>query len=231
MRGGPELDDRKCQCETRAGIFDLGLANNNPRLTQYAAYYYSTQRMVKEPQDSSLNFAIIGLLWQESRSGYDLRKFFASTPMISFSDSPGAIYPALQRLERRGLVRGTIEGTSGRGRKTFAATVQGRSEFKRWQTKAITRHDIIRNTNSLMLRFAFMDQFATKAAALRFLRDFSKGLEDYLPSLQAFLQTNGKFMPQSGRLAMESGIQAYETQLRWVKTAQASYGRTKGKGR
>jgi DNA-binding PadR family transcriptional regulator len=187
--------------------------------------------MVKEQQDSSLNFAIVGLLWQEPRSGYDLRKFFASTPMISFSDSPGAIYPALQRLERRGLVRGRMEGSSGRGRKTFATTAQGRSEFKRWQTKAITRRDIIRNIDALMLRFAFMDQFATKAATMRFLRDFARGLEAHLPTLRGFLETNGRFMPQSGRLAMESGIQAYEAQSRWVKTAQASYRRTKGKNR
>jgi DNA-binding PadR family transcriptional regulator len=187
--------------------------------------------MVKKQQDSSLNFAIIGLLWQKPCSGYDLRKFFASTPMISFSDSPGAIYPALQRLDRRGLVRGTIEGKSGRGRKTFATTAQGRSEFKRWQTKAITRRDIIRNMNALMLRFAFMDQFATKAAIMRFLRDFGRGLEAHLPTLHAFLQTNGKFMPQSGRLAIESAIRAYETQLRWVRTTQASYGQTKGKNR
>ena len=38
-------------------------------------------------------------------SGYDLRKIFTTTAMGSFSDSPGAIYPALARLEANGLVR------------------------------------------------------------------------------------------------------------------------------
>jgi len=62
--------------------------------------------MVTTNSNSALAFALLGLIGQEPRSGYDLRKFFSSTPMISFSDSPGAIYPALRRLEQRGLVRG-----------------------------------------------------------------------------------------------------------------------------
>ena len=58
--------------------------------------------------DSLLGFALLGLIHQQPMSGYDLRKIFASTAMGSFSDSPGAIYPA-RRLEARGLVRGTVE--------------------------------------------------------------------------------------------------------------------------
>jgi len=54
------------------------------------------------------------LLWQSPRSGYDLRKFFSATPMMSFSDSPGAIYPALRRLEQRGFIRGQAEGARRR---------------------------------------------------------------------------------------------------------------------
>ena len=90
--------------------------------------------MVKLNRDSTLAFALLGLIWQEPRSGYDLRKFFSSTPMISFSDSPGAIYPALHRLELRGLVRGHVEERSGlRRRRIFQLTARGRAEFKRWQ--------------------------------------------------------------------------------------------------
>jgi DNA-binding PadR family transcriptional regulator len=60
----------------------------------------------------SLGYALLGLL-QKPSSGYDLRKVFSSTSMKTYSDSPGAIYPALRRLEHRGLVRGTIEEGSG----------------------------------------------------------------------------------------------------------------------
>src|SRR5467141_2012372 len=185
--------------------------------------------MIKRNPNSTLAFALLGLIWQEPRSGYDLRKFFTSTPMISFSDSPGAIYPALRRLEQRGLVRGHIEKErQSRHRKVFQLTALGRAEFRRWQAQPVTRNDVIRNLDALMLRFAFMDQFAGKGAALRFLNAFHKELAAYIPSLRKYLKSNREHMPQSGRLALESGIQAYETQLCWTKNAMTTYGQSKG---
>ena len=188
--------------------------------------------MVKPNRDSTLAFALLGLIWQEPRSGYDLRKFFSSTPMISFSDSPGAIYPALRRLELRGLVRGHVEERSGlRRRRIFQLTARGRAEFKRWQKQPVMRHDVVRNLDALMLRFAFMDQFAEKGAAFRFLKGLHKELAAYIPSLREYLIANRDYMPQSGRLALESGIQGYEAQLGWTKAAMATYGKTKGERR
>jgi len=185
--------------------------------------------MVKPNRDSTLAFALLGLIWQEPRSGYDLRKFFSSTPMISFSDSPGAIYPALHRLEQRGLVRGhTAQGAGLRRRRIFELTARGRAEFRRWQTQPVMRNDVVRNLDALMLRFAFMDQSAEKGAALQFLKAFHKELAAYIPSLRKYLKSNRQHMPQSGRLALESGIQAYETQLRWTKDALTTYGQAKG---
>ena len=178
---------------------------------------------------STLAFALLALIGQEPRSGYDLRKFFSSTPMISFSDSPGAIYPALHRLEQRGLVRGHVaEGPGRRRRRIFELTARGRAEIRRWQTQPVVGRDVVRNLDALMLRFAFMDQFAEKGAALRFLKAFRRELAAYIQTLRKYLKSNREHMSQSGRLALESGIQAYETQLRWAKDAMEKYGQAKG---
>ena len=90
---------------------------------------------------SSLGYAVLGLLHQQTRSGYDLRKIFANTPMGSFSDSPGAIYPALQRLEKQGLVRSQLQPSSGRRRRVFRPTASGKRAFRAWQTKSISTDD------------------------------------------------------------------------------------------
>jgi DNA-binding PadR family transcriptional regulator len=75
---------------------------------------------------SLLGYALLGLLHQRPSSGYALRKTFATTPMGTFSDRPGAIYPALRRLERQGLVRGRVESSAGlRQKQTFRLTPQG----------------------------------------------------------------------------------------------------------
>lgn len=185
--------------------------------------------MVTINRNSKLAFALLGLIGQEARSGYDLRKFFSSTPMISFSDSPGAIYPALRRLEQRGLVRGHMaEGRGLRRRRVFELTARGRSEFKQWQTQPVTRNDVVRNLDALMLRFAFMDEFAEKGTAFRFLKAFHQELAAYIPSLRNYLKSNREHMPPSGRLSLESGIQAYETHLRWAKAAMRTYRQKKG---
>src|SRR5215467_2804336 len=160
---------------------------------------------------SSLGYAILGLLQQEDRSGYDLRKIFANTPMGSFSDSPGAIYPALQRLEKQGFVRGQLQPASGRRRRrVFRPTASGKRAFRAWQTKVISADDIMHRVDELMLRFAFMDETAGPAQAMRFLRSLTIELRRYVPTLRQFLNGNARQMPLSGRLALESGIRDYE---------------------
>ena len=58
---------------------------------------------------SPLELAILGLLWQQPRSGYDLLKLFTETAMGGYSSSPGAIYPALKRLARHGSITGEVQ--------------------------------------------------------------------------------------------------------------------------
>ena len=180
--------------------------------------------MVKPDFPSTLGFALLGVISQKPCSGYDLRKFFSSTPMASFSDSPGSIYPALRRLERRGLIRGQGDKESGRRqRKLFQLTPRGRAEFRRWLRRPITRADVQHHLDSLMLRFAFMDESLGPAATRRFLQALHKELASYIPSLREYLKSNRSAMPLSGRLALESGILSYETLFRWTKAAIAAY--------
>ena len=92
------------------------------------------------PQDVSLlGYALLGLLAQKRASGYDLRKMFTSTPMQTFSDSPGAIYPALRRLQEAGLIRGKVEESSGlRRRQVFALTAEGSAALREWLNEPVS---------------------------------------------------------------------------------------------
>ena len=172
-----------------------------------------------------LGYALLGLLHQQPLSGYDLRKIFASTPIGEFSDSPGAIYPALRRLQERGLVRGVVEESKGlRKRRVFRITPKGLASFKAWQSRPIVRDDLMtRRSGELLLRFAFMDQTFGPERALAFLREFARELSSYIPSLRQHLDVHANEMPLSGRLALESGVQDYEARLRWARKSIAAY--------
>ncbi len=70
--------------------------------------------------------AILVLLAEEPRNGYQLMQEIEKRSAGAWRPSPGATYPALQQLEDEGLVR-IDEGPSG---KTFSLTDAGREEAK-----------------------------------------------------------------------------------------------------
>jgi len=161
-------------------------------------------------------------------SGYDLRKVFASTAMGSFSDSPGAIYPALGRLEKRGLVKGTVEESSSlRKRRVFKVTAKGATALKAWLKRPVTQDDVMRRIGELMLRFAFMDDALGAEQTTEFLREYAERLSEYMPSLKEFHKAQASTMPMSARLAFESGIEEYEVRLKWARSSLAVYERGK----
>jgi DNA-binding PadR family transcriptional regulator len=192
-------------------------------------------RSIMSARVSLLGYALLGLLHQRPSSGYALRRVFATTPMGTFSDSPGAIYPALRRLERQGLVRGRVEPSAGlRLKQTFRLTTRGLAALKEWLGRPLTRGDVVRGMDDVMLRLAFMDEVMAPAASIRLLQSLARELAAYLPTLHAYLSEHRREMPLSGRLALESGIRAYEDQSRWVRDALKAYGAArarKGKGR
>lgn len=180
--------------------------------------------------ESTLGFAILGLLIQEPMSGYDLRKMFAATAMGSYSDSPGAIYPALKRLEAQGRIRGAVEESGNvRRRRVYKPTAKGMAGFRAWLKQPITRDDVMRRMDELVLRFACMDQGAGPDYTARFLREMEREIGAYLPELEQFLKAHEGEMPLSARLALECGIRGYRVNLEWARTSAAQYERRKRK--
>jgi DNA-binding PadR family transcriptional regulator len=179
---------------------------------------------MKRESTSVLGYALLGLVHQKPSSGYDLRKIFAETAMGSYSSSPGAIYPALERLEKRGLLRSEVEEGSGlRRRRVYRLTANGTRELKRWLSRAVTRGEVVRGIAELMLRFAFMERTLGARGAIQFLRNLQSELDDYVPTLKAFLRANAPQMPLSAMLALDSGIRNYEGLQEWSKYAIKTY--------
>lgn len=173
---------------------------------------------------SRLGYVLLGLLHASPSSGYDLRKVFALTPMSTFSDSPGAIYPALRRLERAGFVSGRVKGGSGsRRRQVFQLTSTGTAALKQWLIRPLEHEDVVRRMPELALRFAFMDLVVGKRGSIRFLKSLERELKAYVPTLRQHLESTKSRMRLSSRLALESGIRVYETHLRWARESITAY--------
>jgi DNA-binding PadR family transcriptional regulator len=170
------------------------------------------------PPPSPLAYALLGLLHQAPQSGYDLRKTFVSTPLSHFSDSPGAIYPALRRLSRQGWIAPVARPQGGRRRRLFEPTALGRRALRQWLGRAPTPDDVIRGWDVLMLRLAFMGESA-RVPMLRFLVAIESALQRYVAELEAFQAEKGPDLPLGAQLAFESGVEGYRARARGVGRA------------
>lgn len=172
----------------------------------------------------ALGYALLGLIQPKPSSGYDLRKIFSSTSMKTYSDSPGAIYPALRRLEKQGFIRGTIEEGNGlRRRQVFRLTARGLSELRKWITQPITPDDLTRGYEEIMLRFAFSETAVGANASLQLLKSLQEALKVHIAALNKEYDASQTSMPLSGRLAFQSGMQGTEYFLQWTEYAIATY--------
>jgi len=170
---------------------------------------------------SPLTLAVLGLLSQRPLSGYDLRKIFATTSMGHFSSSPGAIYPALERLAKDGLIRGKDDATRElRPKRVFQLTAEGRKVLAADLLRPVERDDVVWRLDCLLLRFSFIGDVCGKARTRLFLRQFLAAVEQYLEALAAqraeFRRCCGGAAP-NGLYALEYGLESYRTTARWIR--------------
>src|SRR5262245_42194344 len=139
------------------------------------------------PTESTLEYALIGLLRDRPMSGYDVRKMFGATPLAYFSQSPGAIYPALNRLERRGWIAGSIERKNLlRPRKVYRPTARGLAHLRTWLLAPVTESDIIWRLDMLMLKFSLMSPTLNTRDVVGFLEQVGVQLAAYIPTLRDY---------------------------------------------
>jgi DNA-binding PadR family transcriptional regulator len=177
-------------------------------------------RIMRDKEPTSLEYALLGLLHQQPQSGYDLRKIFATTALGNYSSSPGAIYPALKRLEQRELVDGVVDDTTSlRPKKVFRPTPTGSEIFRRWLLQEISTDDVGRRFDELMLRFAFHPVLAEPGASRNFLLKLARAIEAHVEELEAQLLLFPEEAPIEPRLALEAGIEQYRAAARWARKA------------
>jgi PadR family transcriptional regulator AphA len=167
-----------------------------------------------------LDYALLALIGQAPCSGYDLRKIFALTPLAHFSDSPGAVYPSLRRLRRKRWVEPLMpRSKAGRRREAFRLTTAGRRALRDWLRQPVTRDQVVRDPDGLMLRFAFMGEWLAAPEIETFLEALVRELRLQLADLEQYFARESARMTETGRLAFESGLAGVRAQIAWARRA------------
>jgi len=169
---------------------------------------------------TNLEYLLLFLVHARPASGYALRKQFATTPLGYYSDSPGSIYPALQRLKRRALLRAAKDPSpTGRRKTLFSATPKALAELRHWVHGPVTREEVRYDPPALMLRFVICAQLFGYKAARKFLSQLSSPVQEIIKELETYLNGPGKSLPLSGRLAVEQGLESFRAFDAWATRA------------
>jgi DNA-binding PadR family transcriptional regulator len=165
-----------------------------------------------------LSYALLGLVGQQPRSGYALRKVFETTPLGSYSSSPGSIYPALKSLEKAGLIQAR-DAQDRRGKGLYHLTPQGDRALQAWLKAPIG------DLGEAMLRFAFLDE-EDRDGILDFLDRFEATALDQAQGLETFLAGEGaRSMSAKARLAVEHGRHSLLASAEWARSARERFNR------
>jgi DNA-binding PadR family transcriptional regulator len=175
-----------------------------------------------DPIASPLTLAVMGMLAQWPQSGYDLMKLFESSAIGNCSSSPGAVYPALKRLEEAGLIAGEVENEDTlRPRQVYHLTPEGDAALRDYLGRAITREDVTRSGGDVILRFVFAGHILGAEEAARILAEFADEIEAYLPELEAEYRGFPEDLPPFGRHGLEHSIQHYRWEVEWARRLAA----------
>lgn len=171
---------------------------------------------------NATEFAILGLLAEEPRSGYDIKNEIEERLSHFWSQSFGHIYPMLKRLDESGLVTKTVERQDGRpDRKVYCITDEGRSALRDWFTEPMSPPA---PRNELLLRI-FMGRHAPRGSLLRDLREhrgrMSRTLEE-LRAIRTRLDREGA-PPEDDvywGITLSYGLQVLEAIVEWSRRAE-----------
>ena len=138
--------------------------------------------------------------------------------MRFYSPSKGAIYPALKRMEKMGLVQGRVDNSKPlRPRKLYELTEAGVEELRSWLRSPIEPEVLQRGGHELELRLAFMDGLLSRREIVDFLSEWRATAQTYVRSLEDYFQMHAGELGDSPKAALRLGIEQESARLAAVR--------------
>jgi DNA-binding PadR family transcriptional regulator len=177
-----------------------------------------------EVQLTAFEHILLGLVCVAPSSGYDLKRVFAASPMGIYQPSSGALYPALRRLEHKGLVRARAAsgraGQHARTRFVYEPTEPGRAAHVGWLRAPVGPDTVARDLGLHLMRFVLMEHLLPPDQVLGFLRDLADALTAFTADLARHATANNA--SSHARLALDHGLAVHRASLRWTERTIAA---------
>jgi DNA-binding PadR family transcriptional regulator len=166
---------------------------------------------------------LLGMIGAAPSSGYDLKRIFATTPMGVYQPSSGALYPALRRLEHKGLARAQAPSgraaQSARHRRVYEPTPAGRAAHAAWLRTPVDPATVSRDLGLHLMRFAMMEHLLPPHEVLTFLHNLAAALAAFTAELEHHYTITADLTGHHPRLALDHGLAVHRASLQWTQRA------------
>lgn len=169
---------------------------------------------------SELEGCVLGHLWKHGpATAYAVRKELLDSPSWHWSGSAGAIYPLLERLEKRKLVASREGARGDRAHWAYGLTAAGRRALLAWLAPDLA-HDIISVApDPLRTRMYFLGALPARQRTA-FLAAAREKLLQHIKEIEA--------MPRSDQyddLAIRGAVRAARARIAWLKDVDRLLGK------
>ena len=162
---------------------------------------------------SSVGKVILGAVARAARSGYEIKQLVDRSTRFFWAASYGQIYPELARLEEAGLINGESDPKSGRKRRVYRLTPQGREALRRWLDSEDAAYEV-RDEGLLKLFFAGAFEPAKAREVLATLRRAKQETLDRLREVQGAVPADAPELAPS-LLCLDYGIGVHAWTVDW----------------
>ena len=162
----------------------------------------------------SLKFALLGLLAESPKYGYEIKRRFEGALGNVWSVSYGQLYPTLRRLAELGLVtKKTEPGKKAADKNIYSITEKGRRKMDEWLLKPLRCP--YRVKDEFTLRFLFFSKLSRGQ-----VRDYLCAQRDRTveqkEGFERTLLSLGGSMDYYLQAIMRKGIVHLEAEVRWL---------------
>ncbi len=164
---------------------------------------------------TELELVILGAFHKGwGKTAYAVAKEFASSPSSHWSGSVGAIYPAVERLTRRGYLRKDAKAANERSQ-TYTLTRKGRDALRRWLARPLDEWEAQMSHDAVRTKVVFMS-LLSRDERRRFFSDARAKVEAQLPVLQRELENLRQEGDEWDLIACRGMISTMRARIRWL---------------
>jgi DNA-binding PadR family transcriptional regulator len=161
----------------------------------------------------SFRHFILGLIIKRPLSGYDIKRVLKSLGWLVGEPSFGSLYPALNSLQKDGLVTMATETRPGKpSRKIYSITESGKQTLQEWVNRPAGPNASLR---AFVMRLILSDNYS-QAGMISQLYQRRAQIATHCAALEknAELQNGGANLGQ--RLALDYGLALAKAELSWL---------------